>query len=116
LDALGALFVPPPDVDVRPLELAGVCEQFDPPNSCQGTLLHFHGGAYTAGSLDSHRAMSARLAEACACRVIAVGYRLAPENIPVRLALMMRMASTAIWGPRQMGTSSGNQAARTGRR
>jgi acetyl esterase/lipase len=81
LDAMGGLFTPPPDVEARQLEVAGVpCEQFDPPNRQPGTLLHFHGGAYTAGSLDSHRAMSARLAAACGCRVIAVGYRLAPEH------------------------------------
>lgn len=43
-------------------------------------LVFFHGGGLVAGSLDTHDALCRRLAAAIGCRVIAVGYRLAPEH------------------------------------
>jgi acetyl esterase/lipase len=43
-------------------------------------LLYLHGGGWTAGSLDSHRPLSARIAAATGCAVLAVDYRLAPEH------------------------------------
>jgi acetyl esterase/lipase len=47
----------------------------------RGTVLYFHGGAYTIGSPLSHRGLTWRLSEACAARVFAVDYRLAPEHV-----------------------------------
>ncbi|MFR0690470.1 alpha/beta hydrolase [Enterobacterales bacterium AE_CKDN230030158-1A_HGKHYDSX7] len=44
-----------------------------------GAILYFHGGGYTVGSLDSHDGLCRLLAQHCACTVISVGYRLAPE-------------------------------------
>ncbi|HEY5071337.1 MAG TPA: alpha/beta hydrolase [Caulobacteraceae bacterium] len=43
-------------------------------------LLFLHGGGWVAGGLESHDALCRRLALACACTLIAVGYRLAPEH------------------------------------
>lgn len=43
-------------------------------------LIYFHGGGLVAGSLDSHDTVARALAQAGACRVIAVDYRLAPEH------------------------------------
>lgn len=43
-------------------------------------LLYIHGGGWTAGGLDSHRPLSARLSAATGCAVLAVAYRLAPEH------------------------------------
>jgi acetyl esterase len=43
-------------------------------------LVYFHGGGLVAGSLDTHDAFCRVLAEATGARVIAVGYRLAPEH------------------------------------
>lgn len=43
-------------------------------------LLYIHGGGWTAGGLDSHRPLSARISAATGCAVLAVDYRLAPEN------------------------------------
>jgi acetyl esterase/lipase len=43
-------------------------------------LVYFHGGGMVAGSLDTHDAIARALANAAACRVISVGYRLAPEH------------------------------------
>ncbi|WP_158934855.1 alpha/beta hydrolase [Burkholderia sp. S171] len=45
-----------------------------------GTVLYFHGGGYVLGSLDSHEAITARLAADTGMHVVAVDYRLAPER------------------------------------
>lgn len=43
-------------------------------------VLYLHGGAYTMGSVNTHRELMARIARAAACRVLAIDYRLAPEH------------------------------------
>ncbi|MBM4383721.1 MAG: alpha/beta hydrolase [Deltaproteobacteria bacterium] len=68
--------------DVKRIDLAGVaCEWLvakgaDPDKR----LLYIHGGGWTAGNLDSHRPLSARLSKAAGVAVLAVHYRLAPEH------------------------------------
>jgi acetyl esterase len=43
-------------------------------------LVFFHGGGWVLGDLDSHDILCRRLANAGGCAVLAVDYRLAPEN------------------------------------
>ncbi|MEQ1889464.1 MAG: alpha/beta hydrolase [Alphaproteobacteria bacterium] len=43
-------------------------------------LMYLHGGGYMAGGLYSHSALCSRLARATGCAVLAVDYRLIPEN------------------------------------
>jgi acetyl esterase len=43
-------------------------------------FVFFHGGGMVAGSIESHDRIAAALAEATGCRLISVGYRLAPEH------------------------------------
>ena len=43
-------------------------------------ILYLHGGAYMVCSIDTHRPLTARLAEGCHGRVFSVQYRLAPQN------------------------------------
>ncbi|MFR0714695.1 alpha/beta hydrolase [Enterobacterales bacterium BD_CKDN230030183-1A_HGKHYDSX7] len=43
-------------------------------------LLYFHGGGYVVGSLDSHDSLCRALAQQARCAVLAVAYRLAPEQ------------------------------------
>jgi len=43
-------------------------------------IVFFHGGGFMLGDLDSHDMVCKRLAEGARCRVIAIDYRLAPEN------------------------------------
>ncbi|KAD3633013.1 alpha/beta hydrolase fold domain-containing protein [Arthrobacter yangruifuii] len=44
-----------------------------------GLLVYIHGGAFFLGSLDTHDHVARSLAKETGCRVISVGYRLAPE-------------------------------------
>ena len=43
-------------------------------------MVFFHGGGWVAGSLETHDGLCRRLAQESGCRVVAVGYRLAPEH------------------------------------
>lgn len=45
-----------------------------------GVVVYFHGGAFFLGSLDTHDHVARALAKESGCRVVSVGYRLAPEN------------------------------------
>jgi acetyl esterase len=57
-------------------------------------LIYFHGGGLVAGSLDSHDAVCRSLANATGCRLISIGYRLAPEH-PFPAAIADGCAATA---------------------
>src|ERR1700704_2044342 len=43
-------------------------------------LVFFHGGGLVAGSLDTHDGLCRVLANESGCRLVSVGYRLAPEH------------------------------------
>jgi acetyl esterase/lipase len=43
-------------------------------------ILYFHGGAYYAGSINTHRGFAAQFVKATGFRVLLVDYRLAPAN------------------------------------
>jgi len=43
-------------------------------------FVFFHGGGMVAGSVETHDGVCAALAQATGCRLISVGYRLAPEH------------------------------------
>jgi acetyl esterase/lipase len=43
-------------------------------------LVFFHGGGLVAGGIDSHDVICRALAQAAQCRLVSVGYRLAPEH------------------------------------
>ena len=43
-------------------------------------LVFFHGGGLVAGGLDTHDGLCRTLANECGCRLVSVGYRLAPEH------------------------------------
>ncbi|KAB8214486.1 Alpha/Beta hydrolase protein [Aspergillus novoparasiticus] len=58
------------------------CRVIDPNDvpSPKGIFLHFHGGGLVAGRHDSIDALLLRYANSSECKVVSVGYRLAPEN------------------------------------
>jgi acetyl esterase len=43
-------------------------------------FVFFHGGGMVAGSIDTHDRIAAAITEATGCRLLSVGYRLAPEH------------------------------------
>jgi acetyl esterase/lipase len=43
-------------------------------------VLYLHGGGYVIGSINTHRALAARLSRASRARVLVIDYRLAPEH------------------------------------
>ncbi|MGR3323794.1 MAG: alpha/beta hydrolase [Pseudooceanicola sp.] len=45
------------------------------------TLLYLHGGGWIQGSIDTHDALAAKLADRAGMRVISYDYRLAPEHL-----------------------------------
>jgi acetyl esterase len=54
-----------------------------PANDAAGDLpgfVFFHGGGMVAGSIDTHDRVCAALAQTTGCRLVSVGYRLAPEH------------------------------------
>jgi acetyl esterase len=45
-----------------------------------GLIVYVHGGAFFLGSLDTHDHVARSLAKETSCKVVSVGYRLAPEH------------------------------------
>ena len=43
-------------------------------------IVYLHGGAFFLGSLDTHDHVARALAKETGCKVLSVGYRLAPEH------------------------------------
>ncbi len=69
-------------ITLKPVDVAGVpgewvlAENSDP----RRRLLYLHGGAFTAGSPRSHRPITTKYARMAGVSVLAVDYRLVPEN------------------------------------
>ena len=49
-------------------------------DGCLPGLVYFHGGGGVFGSIETHDGLCRMLANASGCRVISIGYRLAPEH------------------------------------
>lgn len=64
------------------VDAGGVPAQWFSAEDCDPSrvVLYFHGGGYVIGSIDSHRPLLERLCVATGGRVLALDYRLAPEN------------------------------------
>jgi monoterpene epsilon-lactone hydrolase len=73
---------PPEGITVIGTKLADRrAERLVPPGAPDDELiLYFHGGGYTSGSIDSHRALAGQLALDAGRTVITLDYRLAPED------------------------------------
>src|SRR5713226_9828306 len=70
------------DVKCEPVEAGGVkAEWIVPPGAAEDrVILYLHGGGYVMGSINTHRAMVARIARASQGRALLIDYRLAPEH------------------------------------
>jgi len=83
----------PLDLETEPVSANGVpATWFIPPGAARGTMLYLHGGAFTIGSVDTHRELLGRLAKTTGRRILAIEYRLAPEH-PFPAALEDALAS-----------------------
>ena len=76
-------FLPTPD-DARceKVDAGGVAAEFvAAPGADDGRcILYLHGGGYTIGNVDTHRALTYNLSKASGARVLSMDYRLAPEH------------------------------------
>ncbi|MCR8693966.1 alpha/beta hydrolase [Rhodococcus sp. AB351] len=81
LDLAAPLQFLPKDTVVRPIRLAGRPAERITVGATERTtaILYLHGGAYTGGSLATHRSLAAHLAVASGSAVYVLDYRLAPE-------------------------------------
>ena len=72
----------PEGTTIEVVDAGGVLAEWVSVASASGdaVLLYLHGGGYCIGSINTHRGMAARLAEACRARALNLDYRLAPEH------------------------------------
>jgi acetyl esterase len=82
--AANAMIPPGPELaEVRDLRIpvrdGDVGARLYEPAGAPATIVWFHGGGWVVADLDSHDAMCRILADASACRVLSIDYRLAPE-------------------------------------
>jgi epsilon-lactone hydrolase len=70
------------DVKCEAVSAGGVpAEWIVPPNAANDrVILYLHGGGYVMGSINTHRAMVARIARASQARALAIDYRMGPEH------------------------------------
>ncbi len=82
LEALASLSPMPAGVQAEMVDLAGMRAELisvDSPKR-ELSLLYFHGGAYSAGSITTHRSLVGRICLAAGIHAYLPEYRLAPEN------------------------------------
>lgn len=72
----------PDGITVEKINCSGVpAEWIIPKNAVNpGVVLYLHGGGYAMGSINTHRALMARIAIASKTKVFGIDYRLAPEH------------------------------------
>lgn len=72
----------PRGIERQPCRVRGLpVERLEPPRPRAGSeILFLHGGGYCLGSIDTHRALAARIARASRSAVVLPDYPLAPEN------------------------------------
>ena len=82
LDALGARYPVPADVQVRPVDANGVAAEWTTTQDADTNrvIMFLHGGGYVSGSIASHRHMISEAARQAGTSSFAVDYRLAPEH------------------------------------
>jgi monoterpene epsilon-lactone hydrolase len=79
LETVGTM---PEGVEIDEVDVDGLSALWLRPKGAprDATVLYFHGGGYVLQSANSHRKLTAHLAQQSNCNVLSVNYRLAPEN------------------------------------
>lgn len=69
-------------VEMKEVTYAGLPAAWFRPQKCSDdkVILYYHGGGYSVGSYNTHRALIARIARAAGHPVLAINYRMAPEH------------------------------------
>jgi epsilon-lactone hydrolase len=82
MENMEILQTPTEGFDFSPLTADNVSAEWITPENAgkDGVILYLHGGGYCIGSINTHRAMVARIARASKTRALLIDYRLAPEN------------------------------------
>jgi monoterpene epsilon-lactone hydrolase len=82
IEEVAAVDPPPGDVAFTPVEIGGVPAEWSrsPGADPDRAVLFLHGGGYCSGSIASHRSLAAGIGRAAGLRVLALGYRRAPEH------------------------------------
>lgn len=77
-----AAFPLPPEIERKETKAGGVPAEwsFRAGVASDKVLLYLHGGGYCAGSVKTHRVLTAEIAKTFAGRVLSLDYRLAPEH------------------------------------
>jgi len=72
----------PDGITVEKINTNGIPAEWIIPNNLknEGVVLYLHGGGYAMGSINTHRALMARIAVASKTKVLGIEYRLAPEH------------------------------------
>lgn len=72
----------PDGITVEKINCNGVAAEWIIPQNAvsAGAILYLHGGGYAMGSVNTHRALMARIGLASKTKVLGIEYRLAPEN------------------------------------
>lgn len=71
----------PSGITVKDAPFGGVpCRVYSPSKSPKGTIFFCHGGGFVVGGLDSHDSICAEFCAITGLRVVAVDYRMSPEN------------------------------------
>lgn len=72
----------PGKTEIEPVQIGDIAAEWISvatiPEAC--AILYLHGGAYSIGSLNTHRALAARISQASHIKTLLIDYRLAPEH------------------------------------
>jgi acetyl esterase/lipase len=82
LEVSARAFKPDKNIMFKPVKINRIMAEWIIPKdiSSNKTILFLHGGGFIAGSINSHRDLSSRIAKASKARVLIINYRLAPEH------------------------------------
>jgi acetyl esterase/lipase len=82
MEAMVAAFTITDDVAREPVDAGGIPAEWAvaPGAAPDRAVLYLHGGAYTVGSINTHRDLAGRVSRAAGARVLLIQYRLAPEH------------------------------------
>ena len=81
LEQMCRAFPQNPDVQIRPIRLAGLkAEEIKPQQASTQLIFHIHGGAFFLGSMNTHRAFLTQVAARTQMQVLHLDYPLSPET------------------------------------